>query len=940
MRRHIHFIIPILFCLIGSGALAINYTIPKGPLRMSNSGFVLAPEQMIHQTEFATVLENGRVKHFKNILLSPNQPIEARFDDDVFRKIYFDSNTGKVFLGNGDQGSSELTSTETLNDLKDYFLALGMESNPVINKFLQNYFPDNGIGKGENPIPPQTPVNPTESPAETPHGIDGDGPKNPRPIAPLPEEKPKDVFTEAIPAPDLFGVPDAQPQPQPQPEPQPQLTTEERDFECVKSSGGYKPQHKEFRKPLGSDAMTTLAQCELAVKASRNGVVCSFTGIGFKPTYFKGFTQSRPDYGYVGGSSMSFENCLFITERSTPEKVCFWGGAQWYSTHPSGTRSKSDGGPFNSAKSCVDSYGGKVRVAAPPAEKPVPPPAEKPVPPPATRGIFRGEEPPATRGVTERQGPFARPLRKLIDFFKPEPPTRGRVVPSAAKGHELISNNCMSCHKPGGTASEFPSWLVQKGELERRLLSQNPQEKLDAQDWVRKLNQVLNLDKSMPPQQATEQRHSFLKNPESAKFKAWIAQQNSKIPGTERIEEITPNGDDDTDGGNDSQNPRPQATSAKNSIQLLPQNKLNFYRSILPKVENPDLEAVLKDPNTIFFDKSSMVPGYQDPSLPVSGVRTTEEGFRGAGFAAGATQLYLNQQGHLRGFHKGVGLEGSGNTNTFHFLNLPKDANGNLQKIKVFKRIIPPDETPVYDWVFPKGTVSGEIVYNTDSAGKPQVLEIRTRTKDRDQGAWAPDIVKPFPTASSLSERLTEVAQTNPALKAEAEVLQRHLRNPARLQPLELKRDGFQKGNFESRGGTDVLPNMSETMVKALLATPFKSSLGTEWDNNGRVTAFAPTSNQPNGIVSQHGRSGAIRVDRESCNKCHEDSNKPIYKFFNENHPMFNSSIRAYGNLPGSDRNLRFTIFDQNYFRRFGNDGQGDNRVIRRDLLPILDIQR
>ena len=132
---------------------------------------------------------------------------------------------------------------------------------------------------------------------------------------------------------------------------------------------------------------------------------------------------------------------------------------------------------------------------------------------------------------------------------------------------------------------------------------------------------------------------------------------------------------------------------------------------------------------------------------------------------------------------------------------------------------------------------------------------------------------------------------------------------------------------------------MSEGMVKELLRTPFKSSLAAEWDKNGTVTAFAPTTNQANGLVPQHGMTGATRVDRESCNKCHEESNKPIYKFFNENNPSYYSSIRAYGNLPGSDRNLRFTIFDQKYYKDFGNDGKGDNRKINDQLRPILDIQ-
>ena len=173
-------------------------------------------------------------------------------------------------------------------------------------------------------------------------------------------------------------------------------------------------------------------------------------------------------------------------------------------------------------------------------------------------------------------------------------------------------------------------------------------------------------------------------------------------------------------------------------------------------------------------------------------------------------------------FHSGVGLEGATNSGTFHFIHLPKDANGNLQKIKVSKKIIPPDETFTYDWEFPVGTVSGEVVVNKDSQGNLQVLEIRTRKKDQPNGSWAPDIMRPFPTAGSLREKLSSIAKNSPDLKPEAEQLLMHLSNPNRLSAVQIPRDGYQKGNFSTSGGTDWLPNMSGTMIKTLLATPFK----------------------------------------------------------------------------------------------------------------------
>lgn len=687
--------------------------------------------------------------------------------------------------------------------------------------------------------------------------------------------------------------------------------SENRDFECIKSEKGFRPQHKIFKKALGAGTMANIKDCELAVKASKNGVVCAATGLpnGFKPTYFKGITTSRPDWGYVGGSSMTLENCLDATEQSSATHICYWGGSDWYATHPTGDKS-SKGGPFKSLQLCIQSYSGTPRGEK---ENSV----ESPFKPISAKNVRSAPTIPSSGKKEE----------SAIAVIK-NPVQDSHANPSGLKSHELINQNCITCHN-GTTAKRFPDWMAESGELERRLQSDNPKEKDQARSMIRNLHNVLIENETMPPR-STKEQSDFLSNPESNKFKAWIQQEHTKLKNEHTEGTSTASHGD--------QKPRPIA-AASNSVQIIGQENLNAYRSMLPKVENEELNNILKDPNTIFFDRKSMVPAYQDPSTPVNGVRTSEPGFRGAPFGKGAENLYLDKDGNLRMFSKGVGLDTSSSTGTFHFLHLPKDEKGNLQKIKVIKRIVPPDDTPTYDWVFPIGTVSGEVVFNKDSSNKTQVVEIRTRKKDSPQGAWAPDIMRPFPTSETLKEKLNDIVDNNDSLKNEAKGLLAHLSNPKRLTPIEIKRNGYEKGNLGSVGGTDVLPNMSEGMVKELLRTPFKSSLAAEWDKNGTVTAFAPTTNQANGLVPQHGMTGATRVDRESCNKCHEESNKPIYKFFNESNPSYYSSIRAYGNLPGSDRNLRFTIFDQKYYKDFGNDGKGDNRKINDQLRPILDIQ-
>ncbi|MFM8312748.1 MAG: hypothetical protein ACKOA8_00515, partial [Deltaproteobacteria bacterium] len=118
-----------------SSALAENFTVPTGPLSISNSGFIMAPSSMIHPNEYATVIEEGKIKHFTNILLSRGEPISARDSDGVYKKLSIDAQTGTVSFS----GSKEITRAEVLADLRAYFMALKMDQDSRVQKFMTKY---------------------------------------------------------------------------------------------------------------------------------------------------------------------------------------------------------------------------------------------------------------------------------------------------------------------------------------------------------------------------------------------------------------------------------------------------------------------------------------------------------------------------------------------------------------------------------------------------------------------------------------------------------------------------------------------------------------------------------------------------------------------------------------------------------------------------------
>lgn len=481
----------------------------------------------------------------------------------------------------------------------------------------------------------------------------------------------------------------------------------------------------------------------------------------------------------------------------------------------------------------------------------------------------------------------------------------------------LLSSSCVSCHSNDENGFKIEPWMDDKSEWEKALKSEDQEKRKAAFFNLGRLYNTLVAQKNMPPLSEAESRKAFQADSRHAEFVAFIKKQ---------YEENHPLKDLVKD-----------ASVAPNRVSVMSKEEEDKYRALFPKVESPLMTAVLNDPNLLIIDKAHMAPGYQDPSNPVVGERSTEPGFKGAGFAKDSP--FIDKNGHLNLWSFGFGLEQSPSAESFHFIRLPKDEKGALKKIKVSSHgTSEPDGGKLYEWEFPVGTISGEVILGTDSEGKKHVLELRTKIKDRSEGPWAADVFRPFPTADSLKTKLDSIVKQNGTLASEAEKVIRELSKPDRLKRVSLGMHGYQKGDLDSSGGTETLPEMSQALSLALLNEPFKSSLGAEWASENGITAFAPTTAQSFGIVPQNNNSGALRVGRESCGKCHERSNTPIREFYEMSHPKYYSSIVAYANTPGNDQQLRFHIFDPSEFKNFGNNNVKDNRKINSKLLPILEV--
>jgi hypothetical protein len=127
-------------------------------------------------------------------------------------------------------------------------------------------------------------------------------------------------------------------------------------LQAVDGGARYKDWSETPKGLLGQNAMTSADECQQVLDHANDefGVICSRTGLdGWKPTIYTGTAPGRPDFGYLGGSSIeAFADCLAATAASSEKGVCFWGGSAWYVSPID--REGVAAGPFRSLDACTN----------------------------------------------------------------------------------------------------------------------------------------------------------------------------------------------------------------------------------------------------------------------------------------------------------------------------------------------------------------------------------------------------------------------------------------------------------------------------------------------------------------------------------------------------------------------------------------------------------
>jgi hypothetical protein len=362
-------------------------------------------------------------------------------------------------------------------------------------------------------------------------------------------------------------------------------------------------------------------------------------------------------------------------------------------------------------------------------------------------------------------------------------------------------------------------------------------------------------------------------------------------------------------------------------IDLMPQPKLAEIANRTPCIAQGALRATLESTQTLWYDKLSLTPGYQDSfgdnvQTPI-GFRpnTIDPGLINLAVPGGHEQIF--QQLGVFHFPFGTPIGPVDNVKVVDFWRPAYDASGKPLPVVHWQRD-PNGYTHRVEWMFPAGTVFGEALF-LDEGGVLYPFEFRTRTRALD--GWINDIYRPFPRAVDLADAIEARGGTSAALQA----LVGQLRDETNLAAYQVKNTHF-PGAFPTRdAGLDTLPALggadADFMHDLMMTPPFRSVRGIAWKSGNGKTAYAAGAAGRGTIVPKGYNAAAVEVSEASCDVCHRDAGRPFETWYD--------NILAYGELWGNDEIFTWHPFTLANFV----DAQGkvvnfnhDNRVIRTDL--------
>lgn len=318
-------------------------------------------------------------------------------------------------------------------------------------------------------------------------------------------------------------------------------------------------------------------------------------------------------------------------------------------------------------------------------------------------------------------------------------------------------------------------------------------------------------------------------------------------------------------------------SAPEDGLNLIDPGHLAAYIKNLPNLEDPIMDEILHSPFTIWYDENSMVFTYQDSF----GNPTGPEGLRAnrVAYDVGSTASepgiralteYFELQTFKYPFSISAGRLDHENSQAIYFWKPPTDAQGKPLPVIWWKN------ASHWHWIFPVGTVFGELLLVKDAGARSEwfIHEVRTRVRQLDH--WKTDIFRPFPRATDFASSIKKYRPNWQSTDLKA--LVDHLENPNTLTPGRLDSKAYEKAVPSISGFYDYLPETKDhALIRTLLTrVKFKSSMNTEWKRSGDKVSFAPTTNANFHIVPKRYIAGLLENNEKSCVRCHNQTGRPL----------------------------------------------------------------
>jgi hypothetical protein len=286
-------------------------------------------------------------------------------------------------------------------------------------------------------------------------------------------------------------------------------------------------------------------------------------------------------------------------------------------------------------------------------------------------------------------------------------------------------------------------------------------------------------------------------------------------------------------------------------LQLVNDEEHARYLRYLPKTDDPWFKA-LKKRNIIFYTEKEVPRVYQLQG----GVHSSYYNIS----AAKPVEPFGNATLEFP-WGSPAGTDFSDNAVSVKFVIFPDSG----EPIRWWQEYSPYNEgAPVFRWVYPAGTVFGEILilYGPDGLGR--TYEVRVRV--RGEKSWQPKVFRPFRNAAELDRRLREL---RPNWRENGVLRQFLERNDRRLTRI---RDHHPVPIFDRTALEDTLPPLPTELVDRLLAERFQDVSGEVWLETADGKGYAPTTESTFSIVPRNYAGSHVAMTARSCSQCHETS--------------------------------------------------------------------